>query len=126
MGIEGGVHGGAHAGGGKICIELPNQVRIGRSGAITLSHPDSGVLRALASSVWFDRARGRIARLEESVDMDSSHVRWGHYQLLEATNISFGGAVAANRTLCLSPLAGERPVHLCGVWWTSKPLALPS
>ena len=110
----------------KICIDLPNGMRIGRSGAIVHAQPDSGMLRASASSVWFNNARGRIARFEEFVDMDTSQVRWGHHQLLEATNLSFGGAVAANRTLCLSPVVGTREVHLCGMWWTSKPLALLS
>ena len=70
-----------------ICVTLPSGARVVQSGAIFYAKPDTGVLRAAASSVWLDR--GEPVRLNEEAEMDTSRVEWGHFQLLHATGLGF-------------------------------------
>ena len=110
----------------RICISLPSGARIGKSGVIVLARPDTGVLRATAYSVWPDATRGgSLVRLENSVNLDTSRVRWTHYQLIAADGLRYPAGAPqqhVNRTLCVgpSPRTRAKQVNVCGVWWTSR------
>ena len=110
----------------RICISLPSGARIGKSGVIVLARPDTGVLRATAYSVWPDATRGgSLVRLENSVNLDTSRVRWTHYQLIAADGLRYHAGAPqqhVNRTLCVgpSPRTRAKQVNVCGVWWTSR------